>query len=113
MSSPDDAVREEARHLIAQNHAESVRRYEQLVEIGEALGATRKESRQAARCVLPGGTETRIVVSGNVRAWRDFILQRFTEHADDEIREVSSKVLAIIREHAPNSVSDISETPYV
>ena len=33
----------------------------------------RKQARQAARAVLPNATETRIVVTGNYRAWRHFI----------------------------------------
>jgi hypothetical protein len=41
----------------------------------------RKQARQAARSVLPNATETRIVVTGNYRAWRHFIAMRATEHA--------------------------------
>ncbi|TDB79386.1 hypothetical protein E1091_19500, partial [Micromonospora fluostatini] len=47
--------------------------------------AQRKRARQAARAVLPNATETRIVVTGNYRAWRHFIAMRATEHADVEI----------------------------
>src|SRR5262245_27232102 len=39
----------------------------------------RKQARQAARSVLPNATETRIVVTGNYRAWRHFIAMRATE----------------------------------
>ncbi|HEX9832420.1 MAG TPA: FAD-dependent thymidylate synthase, partial [Mycobacterium sp.] len=46
----------------------------------------RKQARQAARAVLPNATETRIVVTGNYRAWRHFIAMRGSEHADMEIR---------------------------
>ena len=42
----------------------------------------RKQARQAARAVLPNATETRIVVTGNYRAWRHFIAMRASEHAD-------------------------------
>ncbi|HEY6425230.1 MAG TPA: FAD-dependent thymidylate synthase, partial [Pseudonocardiaceae bacterium] len=41
----------------------------------------RKQARQAARAVLPNATETRIVVTGNYRAWRHFFAMRATEHA--------------------------------
>src|SRR5262249_5091883 len=37
-----------------------------------------KQARQAARSVLPNATETRIVVTGNYRAWRHFIAMRAT-----------------------------------
>src|SRR6266566_5248445 len=49
----------------------------------------RKQARQAARAVLPNATETRIVVTGNYRAWRHFIAMRASEHADIEIRALA------------------------
>ena len=55
----------------------------------------RKQARQAARAVLPNATETRIVVTGNYRAWRHFVAMRATEHADVEIRELA---IACLRE---------------
>ena len=55
----------------------------------------RKQARQAARAVLPNATETRIVVTGNYRAWRHFVAMRASEHADVEIRQLA---LACLRE---------------
>ena len=101
-----------ARDEIAENHRRSLETYNTLVRIGEALAATRKQSRQAARAVLPGGTETQIVVTGNLRAWRDFLEQRWSEHADEEIKEMAGLVLAELREFAPNALQDIPEEPY-
>src|SRR3954451_6101808 len=37
---------------------------------GDNSSLRRKQARQAARMVLPNATETRIVVTGNYRAWR-------------------------------------------
>jgi thymidylate synthase (FAD) len=53
----------------------------------------RKQARQAARAVLPNATETRIVVTGNYRAWRHFVAMRASEHADVEIRALAVAVL--------------------
>lgn len=92
---------------IAEHHAAAVALYNQLVDRAIGQGVPRKEARQAARCVLPGGADTKIVVSGNVRAWRDFVAQRNTKHADPEIREVSREVLRVLAEYAPNSVADL------
>ena len=39
--------------------------------------------------MLPNATETRIVVTGNYRAWRHFIAMRATEHADVEMRRLA------------------------
>jgi thymidylate synthase (FAD) len=55
----------------------------------------RKQARQAARSVLPNATETRIVVTGNYRAWRHFVAMRASEHADLEIRRLA---IACLRE---------------
>jgi thymidylate synthase (FAD) len=55
----------------------------------------RKQALQAANAVLPTATETRMVVTGNYRAWRHFIAMRASEHADVEIRRLA---LACLRE---------------
>ncbi|HEY0636779.1 MAG TPA: FAD-dependent thymidylate synthase [Pseudonocardiaceae bacterium] len=66
----------------------------------------RKQARQAARAVLPNATETRIVVTGNYRAWRHFIAMRATEHADVEIRELAVECLRQLQKVAPNVFGD-------
>lgn len=73
----------------------------------------RKQARQAARAVLPNATETRIVVTGNHRAWRHFIGMRATEHADVEIRELAVECLRQLQRVAPNVFADfvISKLP--
>jgi len=98
----------------------SVRAYNELLEglerkfadVGNAT-LRRKQARQAARAVLPNATETRIVVTGNYRAWRHFIAMRATEHADVEIRAVAVECLRQLQRVAPNVFSDfeISRLP--
>ncbi|MCF8602798.1 FAD-dependent thymidylate synthase [Gordonia sp. HY442] len=66
----------------------------------------RKQARQAARSVLPNATETRIVVTGNYRAWRHFIGMRATEHADVEIRQLAVECLRRLVEIAPTAFGD-------
>ena len=68
----------------------------------------RKQARQAARAVLPNATETRIVVTGNYRAWRHFIAMRATEHADVEIRELAVECLRQLQRVAPNVFADFT-----
>lgn len=74
---------------------------------------TNKQARQAARAVLPNATETRIVVTGNYRAWRHFITMRATEHADVEIRAVAVEILRQLQALAPNVFGDFTITPLV
>jgi thymidylate synthase (FAD) len=66
----------------------------------------RKQARQAARAVLPNATETRIVVTGNYRAWRHFIAMRASEHADVEIRRLAIECLRQLTEVAPAVFAD-------
>jgi len=66
----------------------------------------RKQARQAARSVLPNATETRVVVTGNYRAWRHFIAMRATEHADVEIRQLAVECLRQLQKAAPGVFGD-------
>jgi thymidylate synthase (FAD) len=68
----------------------------------------RKQARQAARAVLPNATETRIVVTGNYRAWRHFIAMRATEHADVEIRALAVETLRQLQKVAGNVFADFT-----
>ncbi|WP_223840011.1 FAD-dependent thymidylate synthase [Saccharopolyspora pogona] len=86
--------------------------YKYLVELLEAKGFTRKQAREAARAVMPNATETRIVVTGNMRAWRDVIKKRFHVAADAEIREFAGEVLSQLRTIAPNTFQDFPEEPF-
>jgi thymidylate synthase (FAD) len=73
----------------------------------------RKQARQAARSVLPNATETRIVVTGNYRAWRHFVAMRASEHADVEIRELAVACLRELQQVAAAVFGDfrISQLP--
>ncbi|MEU5693936.1 FAD-dependent thymidylate synthase [Actinosynnema sp. NPDC020468] len=66
----------------------------------------RKQARQAARSILPNATETRIVVTGNYRAWRHFVAMRATEHADVEIRALAVECLRQLQKAAANVFAD-------
>jgi thymidylate synthase (FAD) len=66
----------------------------------------RRQALQAARSVLPGALETRIVVTGNYRTWRHFVAMRASEHADVEIRELAIACLRELRQVAPHVFDD-------
>ncbi len=86
--------------------------YKEAAHILEREGKTRKQAREAARAFLPNMTETKIVVSGNHRAWRDFLGKRHSEHADAEIKEFARLVLRDLRSLAPASYQDIPDEPF-
>lgn len=70
-------------------------------------GMNVKQSREVARQVLPGSTETKMVVTGNVRAWKHVIRMRNAEGADVEIQEFAKKILENLKRECPNSVQDL------
>lgn len=75
--------------------------------IANTKGYSRKQAREAARAPLPNMTETIIDVTGNHRAWREFLEKRNSEHADKEIEELAVAVLNVLLEVAPAAYSDM------
>jgi thymidylate synthase (FAD) len=66
----------------------------------------RKMAREAARGVLPNSTETKIVVTGNARAWRTMLELRSSEGAEMEIRRMAIAALRLLQREAPGFFSD-------
>ena len=66
----------------------------------------RKMAREAARAVLPNATETKIVVTGNARAWRTMLELRAGEGAELEIRRCAVTVLRLLQREALGFFSD-------
>ncbi|AHB29944.1 thymidylate synthase [Mycobacterium phage Artemis2UCLA] len=87
--------------------------YEAIVSyLSGVRGLPRKQAREAARAVLPNMTNSPMVVTGNHRAWRYVIKNRWHEAADAEIRELAGELLRQLREIAPNTYQDIPSEPY-
>jgi thymidylate synthase (FAD) len=105
-----------AETLIKQAMEASVSAYESLVAImtakleEEGVQGTeaRKRARQAARCVMPNMTETKIVVTGNLRSWRHILTMRAAAAADHEIREVAMLIYDELARYVPNAVQDFN-----
>jgi thymidylate synthase (FAD) len=66
----------------------------------------RKMAREAARAVLPNATETKIVATANVRAWRTMLELRSSEGAEMEIRRFAIMALRLMQTEAPAMFSD-------
>jgi thymidylate synthase (FAD) len=66
----------------------------------------RKMAREAARGVLPNSTETKIVVTGNARAWRTVLELRSSEGAELEIRRLAVALLRLLQQEAPAFFND-------
>ena len=114
MVEPDAIAADPELHAIFDEAAATaIKAYEELLaglqrRFADVPNATlrRKQARQAARAILPNATETRIVVTGNYRAWRHFIAMRATEHADVEIRALAVECLRQLQREVPNVFGD-------
>lgn len=92
---------------------ESYRHQVALLEVcaPQALGARdkRKWCRGKARQLLPHALETRMVMTGNLRAWRHFLVMRSSRHAEAEIRRLASAVWFVLNPLAPAVFADLQE----
>lgn len=94
-------------------HREALIGYDKILNALEAIGIKGKKAREAARSMIPGGVETKIVVTGNHRAWRDMLHKRYSVHADAEIRELATELLVHLRELAPATYQDFPNEPFI
>lgn len=100
----DDILVKELQDL--DKHAKEV--YLRIQSRLEAKGLEQKRRNQAARAALLGSQQTEIIVSGNMRAWREVIEKRNSEHADPEIRTFAKMLLEVLKEEvAPNTFQDM------
>ncbi len=78
-------------------------------QVGESGTPTmrKKRARQAARSVLKNCAETKIVVTGNARAWRHFCEMRGSPTAEIEIRKLAVAVLRTLQAEAPHIFGDM------
>ncbi|MFF8942866.1 FAD-dependent thymidylate synthase [Streptomyces sp. NPDC014864] len=106
------ALDSETEHMLRTAYADALLDYSLMVAKLEASGLKRKAAREAARSVLPNAAPVDMVVSGNLRAWRDVLGKRWHVAADAEIREFAGLVLGHLRDLAPNSVQDVPTEPY-
>lgn len=95
----------------AEDCAAAIRGYRSALEaMRDAEPRTRKQLHEAARSLLPNATETRIVVTGNARAWRWFWHLRGSEAADAEIRRLAVVTATMLKVEAPALFRDVTLT---
>lgn len=96
-------------------HQAMIETYELLVRKLTEAGVPRKRARQAARYILPSGHTTELIVSGNLRAWREVLGKRLatTETgaplADLEFFHLAQWLLLLLHQEAPNATADLWE----
>ena len=87
---------------LAEHMDEALDFYEWLVKERMEAGVPRKQAREAARAVLPSMTETKMVVTANLRGWLEVINRRTAPDADAELQEVMSMARDVLKPLAPS-----------
>lgn len=64
-------------------------------------GVGRKQASEAARSYIPNAAATDLVVTGNVRYWKEFIEKRDAAGADAEIRRAAKIIAGILADALP------------
>lgn len=80
---------------------------EELADASLPARDRRKWCRGKARQLLPHALETRMVMTGNLRAWRHFLLMRTSRHAEAEIRRLAALIFEAVEPIAPTVFADL------
>ena len=95
--------------LLEQLSADLVEDYTHLVDYLLNAGLKRKQAREAARSVLPNMTETKLYMTGNLRAWVQFLERRLDPAADAEMREVAGLIRQALHPVSPTIFSEVGD----
>lgn len=104
---PDIRKSNRAMHALSALDARAKTVYRELMDIMVQEGLPRKRARSAARAALLGSQSTAIVVTGNHRAWREFMSKRNDPAADEEIHTLASTILLVLKERYPSLYADM------
>lgn len=68
---------------------------------------TKKKATSAIRRMLPNGQANHIIFTANHRALRHIVQMRTSPHAEEEIQEVFTEILAMLKTRYPNIYEDL------
>lgn len=66
-------------------------------------------NKDLSRAVLPMSLKTELVITTNIREWRQIIEQRSSKYAHENIRELSRQLLDVFRDKLPVLFEDLVE----
>lgn len=100
----------EVQQALREHTDQAVRLYQWAYEgLRTHTSYTKKQCREIARAFLPESVPTEFVISGNFRAWREFLAKRDSPHADREIQQLAKAISEHLVEIAPNTFQDVDE----
>jgi thymidylate synthase (FAD) len=87
----------EEQELYVEHMTSSLKKYHDTLERLVHSGMTRKRAKESARLYLPYGNQITSDVMFNFRSFVHFVKLRYSEHAQLEIRDISYKMLELVR----------------
>ena len=87
----------EEQELYVEHMTSSLKKYHDTLERLVSSGMTRKRAKESARLYLPYGNQITSDVMFNFRSFVHFVKLRYSEHAQLEIRDISYKMLELVR----------------
>ena len=99
ISAFDPVTQQQQWHVWERGIHEAESAYKQLIALGVAP--------QLARSVFPNALASRIIITGNLRNWRHFLLMRTTKEAHPQMRQVTIPLLEEFRHKIPIFYEDI------
>ncbi|MET8684812.1 FAD-dependent thymidylate synthase [Streptomyces sp. NPDC004732] len=91
---------------LKEHYKQCIARYEVQVAALKDEGLNNKQAREAARHYLPECAPVGMVVTGNMRAWREVISKRWHVAADKEIQELARQLLVELKGISPACFQD-------
>lgn len=102
------SLEDDERVILDELYDHSMEAYDAIVQSLMDKGYKRKGAREAARAVLPNATPTDIVMTGNIRAWYEFLEKRNSDQADRAIREVALEIKGHLEKEVPSVFKNMS-----
>lgn len=99
---PDEESKSSAEHLSFLRWKKSCENSER-----EYFELLKKVSPQIARSVLPTSLKTEVIMTANLRSWRNFLKQRTSKNAHPQIKYVADKLLKNLKNTLPVFFEDI------
>lgn len=99
----------EARRVLKDLWQRALVEYNWLYDHFREKGLTRKQSAEAAREVLPNACPTSLVVTGNFRAWYEFMPKRNSPSADAQIQKFAQETLGHLQRIAPSVFNEFED----
>jgi thymidylate synthase (FAD) len=87
--------------LLSEHMTASTTLYKAVVQQLKFSGYSQRQAQEAAREFLPNAASVKMIVSGNLRSWKEFVEKRAVSGADKQIQQVAVEINNCLHEESP------------